>query len=91
MYKMNGKFSVLLVDENHYKFLKEKDGIGGGDFLLLGGIGSLVGPFSLAPIIFIGSISTLFLALCCKLNTSEELPLGSGLIAGLGIYLLENF
>ena len=91
IYGFIGGYFILWFINICYKFLKEKDGIGGGDFLLLGGIGSLVGPFSLAPVIFIGSISTLFLALCCKLNTSEELPLGSGLIAGLGIYLLANF
>ena len=91
IYGFIGGYFILWFINICYKFLKEKDGIGGGDFLLLGGIGSLVGPFSLAPIIFIGSISTLFLTLCCKLNTSEELPLGSGLIAGLGIYLLANF
>ena len=91
IYGFIGGYFILWFINICYRFLKEKDGIGGGDFLLLGGIGSLVGPFSLAPVIFIGSISTLFLALCCKLNTSEELPLGSGLIAGLGIYLLANF
>ena len=74
-----------------YKSFKKRDGIGGGDFLLLGGIGSLVGPFILPPIIFIGSISTLILGLIYKLNLNNELPLGSGLIIGLFIYLLARF
>ena len=74
-----------------YKFFKKRDGIGGGDFLLLGGIGSLVGPFILPPIIFIGSISTLILGYIYKLNLNNELPLGSGLIIGLFIYLLARF
>ena len=91
IYGFIGGYFILWFINICYRFLKEKDGIGGGDFLLLGGIGSLVGPFSLAPIIFIGSISTLLLALSSKLNTNEELPLGSGLIAGLGIYLLASF
>ena len=91
IYGFIGGYFILWFINICYKAFKKKDGIGGGDFLLLGGIGSLVGPFSLAPIVFIGSISTLFLALSCKLNTSEELPLGSGLIAGLGIYLLASF
>jgi len=91
IYGFIGGYFILWFINICYKFFKKKDGIGGGDFLLLGGIGSLVGPFSLAPIIFIGSISTLFLTLTPKLNTSSELPLGSGLIVGLGIYLLARF
>jgi hypothetical protein len=51
----------------------------------------LVGPFILPPIIFIGSISTLILGLIHKLNLNNELPLGSGLIIGLIIYLLARF
>ena len=35
-------------------------------FYLLAGIGSLVGPFAIAPIIFFGSFSTLFLGINCK-------------------------
>ncbi|NCX10848.1 MAG: prepilin peptidase [Proteobacteria bacterium] len=91
IYGFIGGYFILWFINICYKFFKKKDGIGGGDFLLLGGIGSLVGPFSLAPIIFIGSISTLLLTLTPKLNTSSELPLGSGLIVGLGIYLLARF
>lgn len=91
IYGFIGGYFILWFINFCYKFFKKRDGIGGGDFLLLGGIGSLIGPFALAPILFIGSISTLLLALVCKLNTSAELPLGSGLIVGFGIYLLANF
>jgi prepilin signal peptidase PulO-like enzyme (type II secretory pathway) len=71
--------------------LKKQDGIGGGDFLLLGGIGSLIGPISLAPVIFIGSLATLFVGLIGKNDLKKELPLGSGFIIGLLIYLLIKF
>ena len=81
-------YSILWLINFCFKFLKKQDGIGGGDFLLLGGIGSLVGPISLAPVIFIGSLATLFLGLIGKFNLKNELPLGSGLIIGLLIYLL---
>ena len=84
-------YSILWLINICFKFLKKQDGIGGGDFLLLGGIGSLVGPISLAPVIFIGSLATLFLGLIGKFNIKNELPLGSGFIVGLLIYLLIKF
>ena len=84
-------YSVLWLINFCFKFLKKQDGIGGGDFLLLGGIGSLVGPISLIPVIFIGSLATLFLGLIGKFELKNELPLGSGLIIGLLIYLLIKF
>ena len=84
-------YSILWLINFCFKFLKKQDGIGGGDFLLLGGIGSLVGLISLAPVIFIGSLATLFLGLIGKINLKNELPLGSGLIIVLLIYLLIKF
>ncbi|MDB2604139.1 prepilin peptidase [Gammaproteobacteria bacterium] len=84
-------YSILWLINFCFKFLKKQDGIGGGDFLLLGGIGSLVGPIGLAPVIFIGSLATLFLGLIGKFDLKNELPLGSGLIIGLLIYLLIKF
>ena len=84
-------YSFLWVINFCFKFLKKQDGIGGGDFLLLGGIGSLVGPISLAPVIFIGSLATLFVGLIGKYDLKNELPLGSGFIIGLLIYVLIKF
>ena len=81
-------YSVLWLINFCFKFLKKQDGIGGGDFLLLAGIGSLVGPISLAPVIFLGSVATLSLALIGKYDLKNQLPLGSGLIIGLLIYLI---
>jgi hypothetical protein len=51
----------------------------------------LVGPISLGPVIFIGSLSTLFLGLIGKYDLKKELPLASGFIIGLLIYLLIKF
>lgn len=84
-------YSILWLINFCFKFLKNQDGIGGGDFLLLGGIGSLVGPISLAPVIFIGSLATLFVGLIGKYDLKKELPLASGFIIGLLIYLLIKF
>ena len=63
------------------------DGIGSGDFLLLGGIGSVFGASALGPILLIGSSITLCLYLFNK-NKDKELPLGFGLgLAGI-VYCL---
>ncbi|GIS32065.1 MAG: hypothetical protein Ct9H90mP3_8610 [Flammeovirgaceae bacterium] len=37
-----------------FKGVKKRDGIGGGDFILFGGIGSIHGPIALPVILFIG-------------------------------------
>ena len=84
-------YSVLWLINFCFKFLKKQDGIGGGDFFLLCGIGSLVGPISLAPVIFIGSLATLFVGVIGKYDLKKELPLGSGFIIGLLVYLLIKF
>jgi len=84
-------YFVLWLINFCFKSLKKYDGIGGGDFLLLGGIGSLVGPISLAPVIFFGSLATLFLGLIGEYDIKKELPLGSGFIFGLLIYILIKF
>ena len=84
-------YSILWLINFCFKFIKKQDGIGGGDFLLLGGIGSLIGPISLAPVIFIGSLATLFVGLIGKYDLKKELPLGSGFIIGLLIYVLIKF
>ena len=74
-----------------YLLLKNKHGIGGGDFILLGGIGGITGPLSLSAIILIGSIVTLTIRLIDQKKYSEELPLGAGLILGLFIYVFFKY
>ena len=49
-------YSILWFINSIFRLVRNVDGIGGGDFLLLGGMGSLIGPFGLAPIIFLGSL-----------------------------------
>lgn len=74
-----------------YLLLKNKHGIGGGDFILLGGIGSISGPLSLSSIILVGSIGTLTIMLINQKKYSKELPLGAGLILGLFIYVFFKY
>ena len=74
-----------------YRLISKKDGIGGGDFILFGGLGSIVGPFALAPILFLGSISALLIVLINLKKYSNEVPLGSGLILGFIFYVLLKY
>ena len=74
-----------------YKLLKKEDGIGGGDFILLGGIGSIVGPLSIASIILLGSLSTLIIMIFNHKKYAKELPLGAGLIFGLFVYIIFEY
>ena len=48
-------YSSLWLINLIFKVIKKKDGIGGGDFILFGGIGSIHGPIALPVILFIGS------------------------------------
>ena len=67
--------------------MRSIDGIGSGDFLLLGGIGSVFGASAIGPILLIGSSIILCLYVLNK-NKDKELPLGFGLgLAGI-VYCL---
>ena len=74
-----------------YKIINKVDGIGGGDFILLGGMGTLVGPFHLTSIILLGSFSTLIIKFTNYKKYKQELPLGAGLIIGLFVYTICKF
>jgi leader peptidase (prepilin peptidase)/N-methyltransferase len=76
-------FSINLL----HRILKNVDGIGSGDFLLLGGIGSTFGASSIGPILLIGSSITLCLYLL-KGKKEKELPLGFGLGFGAILYCI---
>ena len=86
-----GFFSLWIVNAV-YKYFRKKDGIGGGDFILFGGIGAVIGPFHLPLILLFGALISLIIHLILlKNNTSEEIPLGSGLICGFFIYVFLSF
>ena len=69
-----------------YKKISNEDGIGGGDFILFGGIGSIFGPFSLGPILFVASLTGIIFYIAKKGKKSTEIPFGSFLILGSLIY-----
>ncbi|MDA8781378.1 prepilin peptidase [Gammaproteobacteria bacterium] len=76
-------YGILFCINEVYKMIGSKDGIGSGDFLLLGGIGSIFGASAIGPILLIGSSITLCLY---AINKDKELPLGFGLAIGAIFY-----
>ena len=74
-----------------YRLVTKKDGIGGGDFILFAGLGSIAGPLALAPILLLGSISALLIVITDLKKYSKEVPLGSGLILGFLFYVLLKY
>ena len=76
-------YGILFCINEVYKMIRSKDGIGSGDFLLLGGIGSIFGASAIGPILLIGSSITLCLY---AINKDKELPLGFGLAIGAIFY-----
>ena len=76
-------YGILFCINEVYKMIRLKDGIGSGDFLLLGGIGSIFGASAIGPILLIGSSITLCLY---AVNKHKELPLGFGLAIGAIFY-----
>lgn len=90
MYSLIGFFIGYLslwIVNFFFKIMHKKDGIGGGDFILFGGIGTIVGPLALAPVLFIGSLSAILIISTQPNKFKREIPLGSGLILGLFIFI----
>jgi leader peptidase (prepilin peptidase)/N-methyltransferase len=76
-------YGILFCINEVYRMIRSKNGIGSGDFLLLGGIGSILGASAIGPILLIGSSITLCLY---AINKDKELPLGFGLAIGAIFY-----
>ena len=79
-------YSSLWLVNFVFKTIYKKDGIGGGDFILFGAIGSMFGPFSLGLILFLGAITGCILFLFSNASFKKEIPLGSCLILGSIFY-----
>ena len=85
-------YSSLWVINFIFKFINKKDGIGGGDFILYGALGSIFGPISLPIILFLGSLFGCLLYVSFKKRFKKEIPLGSCLVLGSVFYfILINF
>ena len=80
-------YGILFCINQLHKIIRSTDGIGSGDFLLLGGIGSVFGASSIGPILLMGSSITLGLYFLKK-KKEKQLPLGFGLGIGAIFYCL---
>ena len=92
-----GFFTLWLIN-TLFRAIKGIDGIGGGDFILLSSIGSLVGIFALPFVLLLGSISALMIYFSKGGGIGNEIPLGSGFVIGFLLYcffqyfeLLQNY
>ncbi len=86
-----GYFSLWIVNLI-FKVIYKIDGIGGGDFILFGALGALFGPFALAFILFLGSVSGCVIFLVFRNKFKSQVPLGSCLIFSSILYfLIKNF
>jgi leader peptidase (prepilin peptidase)/N-methyltransferase len=90
-------FGILWLVARVYLKTRGRDGMGGGDPLLLGAIGLWVGPLGVvevllgASIVGIGATVAMF-AMGRKLAADTPLPLGTCLaVAGWPIFLLQGF
>ena len=81
-------YSSLWVINFIFKFINKKDGIGGGDFLLYGALGSIFGPISLPIILFFGSLFGCLLFISFRKRFKKEIPLGSCLVLGSVFYFI---
>ncbi|MDC1475685.1 prepilin peptidase [Gammaproteobacteria bacterium] len=79
-------YGLLFAVNLLHKMIRETDGIGAGDFLLLGGIGSIFGASSIGPILLLGSSITLLVFVLNRKVGNTQLPLGFGLGLGAIVY-----
>ena len=75
---MAGYLSLFLINKVFYYFRK-KEGIGGGDFILLASIGALLGYQMLSFVVLLGSLFSLLIYLFKRSNFDNRVPFGSGL------------
>jgi general secretion pathway protein O len=80
-------YGILFCINLLHKMIRKINGIGSGDFMLMGSLGALFGASAIGPILLVGSSITLSLY-AIKKDNMNELPLGFGLgLAGI-VYCL---
>ena len=86
---MAGYLSLFIINKVFYCFRK-KEGIGGGDFILLASIGALLGYQMLSFVVLLGSLFSLLIYLLKRSNFENRVPFGSGLaLSALLIILIK--
>ncbi len=71
-----------------FRIIRHKEGMGGGDFKLLAGIGAWTGAMQLPLILLLASLIALLAALVMRLRMHHQLPFGPSLaLAGLACLL----
>jgi leader peptidase (prepilin peptidase)/N-methyltransferase len=78
-------YLILFIINYLFKLARHKDGLGGGDFLLYGGLGAWFGSMSLVPILLMASLLGLIFALIARLKgkdiaLSDQIAFGPFLI-----------
>lgn len=83
-------YSSLYLINKIYFLIRKKDGIGGGDFILLASIGAIYGYQMLSFVVLLGSLLSLLIFLIRKSDYIEKVPFGSGLsLSALIIMLIK--
>ena len=73
-----GYSSLYLINKIYFLF-RNRDGIGGGDFILLASIGAIYGYQMLSFVVLLGSLLSLLIFIIKRSNYIEKVPFGSGL------------
>ena len=83
-------YSSLYLINKIYFLIRKKDGIGGGDFILLASIGAIYGYQILSFVVLLGSLLSLLIFLIKRSDYIEKVPFGSGLsLSALIIMLIK--
>ncbi len=86
-----GYFSLYLINKIYF-LLRKKEGIGGGDFILLASIGALLGYQMLSFVILLGSLLSLQIYVFKRSDYKGRVPFGSGLaLSALLIIAIQIF
>jgi leader peptidase (prepilin peptidase)/N-methyltransferase len=81
-------YGILFCINEVYKMIRSRNGIGSGDFLLLGGVGSVFGASAIGPILLIGSSITCAYTLLIKIKMKSFHWV---LVSVLGLYFIAYY
>tara|TARA_B100001142_G_scaffold84769_1_gene86032 strand:- start:865 stop:1350 length:486 start_codon:yes stop_codon:yes gene_type:complete len=73
-----GYASLYLINKIYF-LIRKREGIGGGDFILLASIGALLGYQLLSIVVLIASLFSILIYLIGRSHYIDKVPFGSGL------------